>query len=112
VKHDDPFEPMSPGPPMEALTDEGVAVIRFKDSEGRPRILFGVPAAARGNVEQMEVLADLQGDVGLIMTYQRQLADRVRLARELGMSWHTIGWSVGLTGEGARKRWGDGSTGE
>jgi hypothetical protein len=102
----DPFDPIQPGPPMESLTDEGVAVVRFEDSEGRPRIMFGVPAAARGNVHQMEALADIQGVAGRIQMAQQELDECVQVARELGASWHTIGWSVGLTGEGARKRWG------
>ena len=37
-----------------------------------------------------------------------QLVEHVRSARGLGVSWHQIGLAVGMTGEGARKRYGGG----
>lgn len=37
---------------------------------------------------------------------ERELAAAVQAARDLGVSWHRIGLAVGLTSEGARRRWG------
>lgn len=55
---------------------------------------------------QLELVRELQGiTVGL-----RQLEDSrelvVSAARSAGVSWGAIGWSVGTTGDAARRRWG------
>lgn len=36
-----------------------------------------------------------------------QLQDQVNAARDLGVSWNSIGWMIGLTGDAVRKRFGD-----
>lgn len=41
-----------------------------------------------------------------IMEAQDALATLVEEAREDGISWGAIGWSLGMTGEGARLRYG------
>jgi len=41
-----------------------------------------------------------------IRTTERYLANAVQEARAAGASWDVIGAATGLTGEGAKKRWG------
>jgi len=41
-----------------------------------------------------------------IRAWQAQLEERVLAARDEGVSWDLLGWSVGTTGSAARKRWG------
>lgn len=66
-----------------------------------------VPAAAgRLNDHQAETLRDLQLLGDQIAAAQLRLDELVEEARSQGISWALIGWSVGLTGEGARGRWG------
>lgn len=55
-----------------------------------------------------QTLADLQTHALALETMQRHLDELVGDARYVGVSWALIGWSLGLTAEGARKRWGVG----
>lgn len=61
-------------------------------------------------------VAQLSGDAevvfnGLARSHRQlrqledQLADDVAAARGYGVSWATIGWAVGLSGEACRQRW-------
>lgn len=36
------------------------------------------------------------------------IEEHIAAARDEGVSWEIIGWSVGMTGEGARQRYGEG----
>jgi len=56
--------------------------------------------------EQLELTAQLQSLVSEIGRLQEFLAEGVEVCRESGLSWGVIGWSVGTTGDAARKRWG------
>ena len=38
-------------------------------------------------------------------TAERELADAVRAARELGLSWREVGEAIGTSGEAARQRY-------
>lgn len=55
---------------------------------------------------QYELAAELQRTVVELRRQQQQLDAVVLDARDAGVSWHVIGWSVGTTAEGARQRWG------
>lgn len=54
---------------------------------------------------QRMVLADVQHHALEIEQLERHLDELVLEARSEGVSWAVIGWSVGLTSEGARQRW-------
>ena len=56
---------------------------------------------------QRDVAARLQGLVRELDGLRVQLQMAVVDARAEGLSWSTIGWCVGLTGEAARKRFGE-----
>lgn len=71
-------------------------------------IFFGETPRA---VEHLD-LAALQGLQALrkhgevIEQAQSERAQTVATLREQGVSWASIAWAVGMTAEGARKRWG------
>ncbi len=52
--------------------------------------------------EALDQLGDLAGQARVI---ERQLSDKVQLARTAGASWSQIGREVGLSKQGAQQRW-------
>ena len=54
-----------------------------------------------------EAVAALLGAVQERSDAERHMIDAIRIARESGMSWSTIGLFVGTTGEAARQRYSD-----
>lgn len=83
---------------------DGVGLVRTPITG---RVLF-LPAATvrRLDAEQLEVVADIQGDVFAINEAQGRLEQSVIVARDFGLSWDLIGTLTGLTGKGAQYRWG------
>lgn len=83
--------------------------VRLYVSEGRDghRQVTALPASVRRLTgERLEVINELQA-LGRQAEWIRNRYDLlVPEARELGVSWAAIGFSVGLTGEAARLRWG------
>lgn len=63
-------------------------------------------AVRRLDDEGLDLVAHLQSVVARISEDQYHLDGLVAAAREGGLSWAVIGWSVGTTGEAARQRWG------
>lgn len=53
-----------------------------------------------------DAVAAVQQAASQIAQWQALLAESVSLARDEGVSWDLLGWSVGTTGSAARKRWG------
>lgn len=93
----EPMRPMSGDP-----GEDGVAFVRTNAGAAVvPRSL------ARMTADQGDVVAEMQRAGFVIQREQRALRELVRDAREVGLSWDAIGWCVGLTGEGARKRYGE-----
>lgn len=64
-------------------------------------------SVARLGEEQMVTLKAVQRNVLQTQILTQQLDYLVDQARDEGVSWAAIGWSVGTTGEAARQRWGD-----
>lgn len=83
-----------------------VSVIRIADNEGRQRALF-MPTSMSKKLDrdQLRLVADMQRDVMQIQQLQEHIESLALKGREWGLSWAAIGWSVGLTAEGARKKW-------
>lgn len=66
-----------------------------------------VPRAYRRlSAEGKSVVSEMQEQVAHISQIQAALAESIAYARECGISWDLIGWSVGTTGNAARQRWG------
>lgn len=69
--------------------------------------------AARGLTgPKQAALADLQEHARSLAIMREHLAALVEECREQGISWSLIGWSLGITGEGARKMYGRPSEGD
>lgn len=65
-----------------------------------------LPASVRRLTgERLEVIEEMQGLARQAEWVRKRLDELVPEARELGVSWAAIGFSVGLTGEAARLRW-------
>jgi len=78
-----------------------------KTAEGLPVLLPRTAGARRLGGEKLEVLADVQAVARRIEEARERLDALVAEARDLGVPWSLIGFSVGTTGEAARQRWTD-----
>lgn len=80
-----------------------VALVR-----GRAGDAFFVPASDAHvdplDVDQQIAVADLQRHAVQLEAMQAHLVQLVAGARAAGASWALVGWSLGITREGARKR--------
>lgn len=98
---DQEFEPVELG--TSEHLEKGLEIRRLPS--GRAVL---VPLALRRlKGEQYEVVSDIQHAAVAVHEAQASLSDLVGEARDLGVSWNAIGWSVGTSAQAARKRWGD-----
>ena len=73
------------------------------------RQAVALPASIRRLTgERLEIVGEMQQIAREAEYLRGRLDELVPEARELGVSWAAIGFSVGLTGEAARLRWSDG----
>jgi hypothetical protein len=98
----DPFDPMNIGN-ADLQEDDQVGVYK---TEAGPVIM---PVSMRRKLGESELLlvTDMQHEVMAIQSAQRRIDQLVIDGRERGLSWAAIGWSTGLTAEGARLKWGE-----
>ncbi len=89
-----------------------VEIVRTKTGEAFFRPHVRPRAWDRLGPEGQAVLSGLQHIAGEMSQLQAHVELHVQDARELGASWDVIGWSLGVTGEGARQRYGDTVTDE
>lgn len=97
----DPFEEFGPGSADEL--EEGDKVAMFV--EGDVMGFMPVSMNRQLNSQGRALVAGMQTHVMEIRRRQAEIDQLVVQAREEGMSWAAIGWSVGLTAEGARLKW-------
>lgn len=84
----------------------GTHVSVLRTAEGHPLLL---PSAySRLGTEQREIVAELQDIAATIAQLGDQLEHFVGHARDAGVSWDLIGWSIGRTGRAAAMRFGGG----
>ena len=84
--------------------DPGEDVALLKTAAGRALML---PASvARLTGAALEIVVELQDQAAGVHQAQVRLDELVEEAREEGVSWGAIGFSVGLSAQGARQRWG------
>lgn len=76
---------------------EGAAFVR---PAREPVALGRLSRVQRGLVDALEHHGN---SIALMQDHMRALVDE---ARDAGISWNVIGWSLGLTGEGARRAYG------
>lgn len=99
--------------PAGSVVDDTSAITLGVASTGRAFIAPVEPAAVRRlSPYARDVLARLGGHADSMLRMQEHLEQLVEEAREAGVSWHTIGWSLGMTGEGARRAFGGRYAGE
>lgn len=73
---------------------------------GRPYFVPQFPKAlGKLDAVQQEVVSDLQGAVARVQQAQQDLEDLIVTARDAGVSWRLIGWTLGLSGEAVQQRW-------
>lgn len=92
------FDPVDVG--NEEFGDEPIAIVK-----GRTAASFIPASIARLDEDQAEVVGQIQHVALAIADHQDMLDNLVGEARDLGVSWSAIGWSVGTTSQAARKRW-------
>ena len=73
----------------------------FERSTLPPRALQRLTPQARNT------LAAVQNLAATLLSLEEHLDRHVVELRQEGASWQVIGWALGVTGEGARKRWGE-----
>ena len=95
-------EEVAPG-----LTEQGGIVIA-RAPGGAAFFRPAVPPRSwhRLNGDGQDAVAHLQTLAAQIHEMQGHLELHVQDARDLGISWDLIGWSIGTTGEAARQRFG------
>lgn len=85
----------------DGVADDGVAIA--KSSSGQA---YFMPVRLRNAPpETRALIAAAQGQVRAMMKARLELDRTVAQLREADVSWGSIGWTVGLTPDGARKRW-------
>lgn len=106
AKRQVPLEDMHPMEDGKAAA-KGVTVRVVTDSDGNRSAVLVPVAFARLSQEAVEVVADLQRKALALREIGEQVEALVIESRNVGASWAVIGWSVGTTGDAARKRWGE-----
>lgn len=87
--------------------DEDHAIVVATDLDGTRHGVVLPRSIAKLPEESIAVLKSVQRNVLQTQALTQQLDYLVDQARDEGISWAAIGWSVGTTGEAARQRWGD-----
>lgn len=106
MTHPDDLDDVDPFPAD--LLEPGESVIVSVSGTGSDRRAMLRPSsAARATWEQHDAMHGLASAALEIRELQAELRERVSQAREVGLSWGLIGFSVGLTAEGARVKYGD-----
>lgn len=78
--------------------------VMLRTPEGRPAVL--PKSASRLSGAALEGYAALMGLGVKVAQLEDSIGESVHELRSLGVSWNLIGVAVGLTGEGARQRYG------
>lgn len=90
-----------------ALTETGpVEVVRTPTGEAFFRPAIRPRAWNRLDPQGQSLVAGIQTIAAQIHEMQGHLEEHVTEAREQGVSWDLVGWSVGTSGNAARQRWG------
>jgi hypothetical protein len=96
---------------LEPMRDEqaaakGVQVRVVTGPDGERSAVLVPVAFSRLSQEAVEVVADLQRKALALREIRDEVEALVIESRDAGASWAVIGWSIGMNGEAARKRWG------
>lgn len=86
---------------------EDINLIVVTDAHGERHAAVLPRSISRLNEDQTYWVKALQRNAIEMEGLRQKLDTLVDHAREDGVSWAAIGWSLGVTGEAARVRWGD-----
>lgn len=89
-------------PGREDVPGESLSVVRT----GEGHVLLLPSAYRRMNGEQREIVAELQDIAATMARLSEELEEIVGQARDAGISWDMVGWSIGRTGRAASMRFG------
>lgn len=100
----DPFAELDIG--LDVEDGDHVVVARARSGGPDNQHIF-MPLSMKKKLSEDErlIMGEMQRAVLLINKIQSQIDEAVADGRAAGMSWAAIGWSVGLTAEGARQKW-------
>lgn len=97
-------DPIRAGSPV--ADDETVSIVVLKKQDGTTAAVLAPRAIRNAPPHLLEAYSDLQTQAARIEQAMADLDDLVLEAREMGASWGSIGWSVGISQQAAMKRWG------
>jgi hypothetical protein len=101
----DLLDDFTPGPTD--FDDEDLVVVASGSvAEGTRRAAVLPRSLTRLSGEALEVASSVQHALADVGRLHELIAGHVVELRELGASWAAVGWCVGTTSEGARKRFG------
>lgn len=100
--------------PSDRTADEWYDEPQCSDPEGSVAVMrtpvghvaFVPIAIQRLTGDALDAYGELQKATGRLHAARSSVQASVVECRELGVSWASIGWSVGTTGDACRKRWG------
>lgn len=87
---------------------DGEVSIVVQEIDGERQAAFVPRGIGRMGEEGLFWMNRMQTKTMQLRELALELETDIRDAREAGMSWDSIGFCIGTTGEGARKRYGDG----
>ena len=104
-----PRKPRTAGPQVTqpAAVDGSVYVVAG-DGPGSAFVAPTPTSYRRLSDVQRRTFARLQDHAEQLAAMDQHMRELVADARDAGVSWGLIGWSLGMTGEGARQRYGVG----
>ncbi len=85
------------------LVADGVSISRTGSGHG----VLVPRSIGRLSGQALEAAAELQDLANLRARVASQVDEAVQAAREEGLSWGAIGWSLGTSAQAAQKRWGN-----
>jgi hypothetical protein len=97
------LDPMSD----EVAAANGVEIRVHREPDGTRSSVIVPRSVARLDPRQAGMVSDLQRHALLLQQVRGLIEANVLDARDLGVSWAVIGWTLGTTESAARKRWGD-----
>jgi hypothetical protein len=85
---------------------DGVDVVVSRDEDGGRHAAIMPRAMGKLGREGILMASDLQHTILEMQKLQNQLEQQIFEARDMGMSWNSIGWCIGISGNAVQQRWG------
>lgn len=99
------FDPARVGTSEGAIN--GVEVVVSQDDDGARHAAIMPRAMSKLGRDGVLMASDLQHTILEMQKLQTQLEEQIEEARVMGMSWNSIGWCIGISGNAVQQRWGE-----